>query len=361
MVIQLGIIGLSADQSAWASMAHVQAIKPGGPLAHQYKLTALATSKPESAKAAAEFHGVPVEKAYKVPMHKQLAMPALHAKKNVFVEWPLGANLAEAEEMAALAKKQGVKTYVCLQARCQPAFVKVKELVASGALGRIISTTVLGIDSSMIHLPEKARYINDPDSGASMLSVPVTHALDVVLHALASEFSSLSATSTITHPTIAFNSPRGSKSAPEPRTGADNVAITGILTPSGAPLSLHYLVATAATPSTFQWTICGEKASLRMEGASFAVQMMPPKLFMAEVPRGGEQKGIYDSREEGGAGWKEIEVPVLGLGVFGGVAEVYEKIAEGKAEAEGLVGFEEAVVRHRMVEAVERSAKEGKR
>lgn len=58
-------------------------------------------------------------------MHKQLAMPALHAKKNVFVEWPLGANLAEAEEMAALAKKQGVKTYVCLQARLQPVFVKV--------------------------------------------------------------------------------------------------------------------------------------------------------------------------------------------------------------------------------------------
>ncbi|KAL8652189.1 MAG: hypothetical protein Q9210_002824 [Variospora velana] len=186
MVIHLGIIGLSADQSAWANMAHVQAIKPGGPLAHQYKLTALATSKPESATAAAEFHGVPVEKAYskpediasdpdvdmvvvsvQVPMHKQLAMPALHAKKDVFVEWPLGANLAEAEEMAALAKKQGVKTYVCLQTRLQPALVKAKELVASGALGRIISTTVLGIDSQMIDFPEKARYINDPDSAQS--------------------------------------------------------------------------------------------------------------------------------------------------------------------------------------------------
>ncbi|KAL8652188.1 MAG: hypothetical protein Q9210_002823, partial [Variospora velana] len=91
-----------------------------------------------------------------------------------------------------------------------------------------------------------------------------------------------------------------------------------------------------------------------MEGTSFAVWVMPPKLFMAEAPRGGEQKGIYDSREEDGAEWKEIEVPVSGLGVFGGVAEVYEKIAEGKAEADGLVGFEEAVVRHRMVEAVER-------
>lgn len=58
-------------------------------------------------------------------MHKQLTMPALHAKKDVFVEWPLAANLAEAEEMNALAKKQGVKTYVGLQARMHASFVKV--------------------------------------------------------------------------------------------------------------------------------------------------------------------------------------------------------------------------------------------
>ncbi|KAL8896317.1 MAG: hypothetical protein Q9207_007763, partial [Kuettlingeria erythrocarpa] len=143
MVIRLGIIGLSADQAAWATMAHVSPFKPDGPLTDQYKLTALATSNPHSAKAAAKAHGVSPEKAYskpediandpdvdmvvvsvKVAMHKQLAMPALHAKKDVFVEWPLAANLAEAEEMNALAKKQGVKTYVGLQARMQAPFVK---------------------------------------------------------------------------------------------------------------------------------------------------------------------------------------------------------------------------------------------
>ena len=61
----------------------------------------------------------------KLPMHKQLALPALHAKKDVFVEWPLGNGLAEAEELAALAKKQGVKTVVGLQGRLQPPIVKV--------------------------------------------------------------------------------------------------------------------------------------------------------------------------------------------------------------------------------------------
>lgn len=67
MVVRLGIIGLSADQAAWATLAHVQALKPGGSLADQYKLTALATSNPESAKAAAKAHGLPPEKAYSSP------------------------------------------------------------------------------------------------------------------------------------------------------------------------------------------------------------------------------------------------------------------------------------------------------
>ena len=53
-------------------------------------------------------------------------MPVLEAKKDVFVEWPLGATTAQAEEMAALAKKQGVKNIVDLQARVNPVVQKVK-------------------------------------------------------------------------------------------------------------------------------------------------------------------------------------------------------------------------------------------
>ena len=60
-----------------------------------------------------------------VPLHKQLAIPALKAKKDVFVEWPLANGLQEAEELAALAKKQDVKTVVGLQARLAPSILKV--------------------------------------------------------------------------------------------------------------------------------------------------------------------------------------------------------------------------------------------
>lgn len=201
-----------------------------------------------------------------------------------------------------------------------------------------------------------------PSLGASVISVPVAHYIDVILYVLSSELSSLSATATTTYPTVSFISPTtGEKSAPEPKRFADNVAISGVLTPGGGVLSFHLAITSPATPPTFQCIICGEKGALKMEGKSPAVQLTPPTLYFAEAPEGGEQKGTYDSRE-GGAEWREVEVPKSGMaGLFGGVAEVYEAIAAGKGVAEGIVDFDEAVKRHRMVEAVERSAIEGRR
>lgn len=143
MTIRVGIIGLSASPSAWATLAHVAPLRSPA-LSPYYTLTAVCTSSPESALAAARAHGVAAEHAHsdpeamardpevdlvvvsvKVTMHYALAMPALRAGKDVFVEWPLGNDLKEAEEMAAQAKEKGVKTIVGLQARYRPAIMKV--------------------------------------------------------------------------------------------------------------------------------------------------------------------------------------------------------------------------------------------
>ncbi|KAI4256663.1 MAG: hypothetical protein L6R42_006089 [Xanthoria sp. 1 TBL-2021] len=285
MVIRLGIIGLSADPQAWAIMAHVPPIK--GPLASYYKITAGATSTPGTAKASAKAHGLPQEKGYsnptdiandpevdmvvvsvKPPIHKQLTMPALKAKKDFLVEWPLGSGLKEAQEMAELAKKQGVRYFVGLQARMSPAFAKI---VQSGVLGRITSTTVLGSDSQLMNFPEKARYINDPTSGrphrsplpvdhpnyippasnqpsalpqlplgVPMVSIPVVHTPDLSHRPTA-----------ITHPSIRFISPTGSFSSPEPKRHADNITVSSLLTPGDAVLDFQYLITAPATPSMF--------------------------------------------------------------------------------------------------------------
>ncbi|KAL9128404.1 MAG: hypothetical protein Q9175_007533, partial [Cornicularia normoerica] len=142
MTINLGIIGLSASPTAWATRAHVAPLKSPA-LSLHYNIIALATSSPTSAKAAAGAHKIDPAKAYsspeeiandkdvdmavvsvKVPLHKQLALPALHAKKDIFVEWPLAANTAQAIELAELAKKQGVRNIVGLQGLQAPVIQK---------------------------------------------------------------------------------------------------------------------------------------------------------------------------------------------------------------------------------------------
>ena len=61
--IGVGIIGLSADPTAWATAAHVPLLK-SAPLNETFKLLAVGTSSPQSAKKAAEAHGISVDKAY---------------------------------------------------------------------------------------------------------------------------------------------------------------------------------------------------------------------------------------------------------------------------------------------------------
>jgi predicted dehydrogenase len=128
-----------------------------------YKITALQNSSQASAEAAAKKYSLDGVATYdnpaaiakdphvdivavsvNVPQHYNLSRPALEAGKDVFVEWPLARNLAEAEELVQLAKEKGVRTMVGLQARQNPSILKAKEIVASGKLGKILGTTMFG-------------------------------------------------------------------------------------------------------------------------------------------------------------------------------------------------------------------------
>ena len=61
--IGVGIIGLSAEPTAWATAAHLSPLR-SAPLNEKFRLVAVGTSSPESAKKAAETHGISVDKAY---------------------------------------------------------------------------------------------------------------------------------------------------------------------------------------------------------------------------------------------------------------------------------------------------------
>lgn len=80
-------------------------------------------------------------------LHGELASRALHAGKHVFVEKPLALTVAEAEQLCLLAERRDRRLMVGHLLQYHPAFIKLRELVREGALGRLeyISSTRLNL------------------------------------------------------------------------------------------------------------------------------------------------------------------------------------------------------------------------
>ena len=70
--------------------------------------------------------------------HASLARRALDAGKHVLVEKPLTTSVADAEELVDLADSRGVHLMVGHTFEYNPAVWKLRELIRSGALGRIL-------------------------------------------------------------------------------------------------------------------------------------------------------------------------------------------------------------------------------
>lgn len=71
-------------------------------------------------------------------LHAPQTIEALKSGKNVVCEKPMATSLAEADEMIRIARKTGRILTVFQNKRYTPDFLKVKEIVRSGKLGRIV-------------------------------------------------------------------------------------------------------------------------------------------------------------------------------------------------------------------------------
>src|SRR5437764_7817279 len=246
--IRVGIIGANPDRG-WAAQAHIPALQS---LGDDFEITALSTTRRESADAAGKLFGVPaafdnhqalvmsptvdvVAVTVKVPYHLELATAALEAGKAVYCEWPLGNGLKEAEILAVLAKKKSVLAVVGLQARSAPSVAYVRDLIEQGYVGEVLSTTLIGSGMSWGPTVEPLNaYLNDRKNGATMLSIALGHAAEAVCYCLG-EVRELSATMTVRRKTFTIVG-TGER---RPMTAADQISVAGLLE-GGAALAIHY-------------------------------------------------------------------------------------------------------------------------
>ena len=198
-------------------------------------------------------------------------------------------------------------------------------------------------------LTEKNSYINDPEQGANLVSIAAIHALDPLLYLLG-EFKSLNATTATVFPELRFLQADGSKGELVKSTLSDFVSISGVLE-SGTAVSLVLESVTEATPEHMEWVISGEKGSLKLESAAPFLMMIPPTLYRSTPSR---QEG-EGKEEKSKAQWEEVEYE---KGAMGGIGDLYTAFAEGNKD---IVDFDLAVQRHKVVEAILRSAEKGTR
>jgi predicted dehydrogenase len=111
-----------------------------------------------------------------VAKHYELAKPAILAGKGIFVEWPLGNNLQEAKELSELVKSKGVKNFVGLQERVDPVVTKLKDIISSGRIGQVLSTTIIACTTILGPGPvhKKIKYFLDSEGGNSVM-IPFGH------------------------------------------------------------------------------------------------------------------------------------------------------------------------------------------
>jgi predicted dehydrogenase len=70
-------------------------------------------------------------------LHREIGLAAAEAGKPFWIEKPVGRDARETGEVAAAARRAGIATTVGFNYRHAPAVEHVRELVASGALGRV--------------------------------------------------------------------------------------------------------------------------------------------------------------------------------------------------------------------------------
>jgi predicted dehydrogenase len=359
--IRVGIIGASPDRG-WAAQAHIPALTS---LSDDFEITALSTSRRESADAASKRFGVPaafddhqdlvnspavdvVAITVKVPDHLELATAALAAGKAVYCEWPLGNGLQEAQTLAALAKEQGVLAVAGLQARSAPPVAYVRDLIEQGYVGDVLSTTLIGSGMGWGPTVEPFNaYLNDKRNGATMLSIALGHAADALCHCLG-EVQELSATMAQRRTTFAIEETgeTGSMAA------EDQVMVSGLLE-GGEALSIHYRGGYSRATNLL-WEINGTEGDLQLTAAGGQAQ-----IFEMDV-RGGQ--GAQSSLEILPVPERYRWSPPQATGPSTNVAQAYARFARDYREGTHLCPtFEDAVTRHRMLDAIETAAASGQR
>jgi len=252
--------------------------------------------------------------------------------------------------MAALAAEHGVRTVVGLQARQAPAIEFVQELLSDGYVGEVLSTTMIGLSIPGDVVVQANAYMLDKTNGANVITIPLGHSLDMLNYVLG-EFTSLSAVSDLRRPVITIEE-TGEQIV---KTAADQIAVVGTLA-SGATASIHIREAVAGG-SGFLWEINGTEGTLRVTADAAVPEIVPLTVAGARGPSEPAELAVPAPLTQKWPALTSLEgAPAYNVG------RAYAAFAADiDNETHTVPDFADAVRRHEVIAAIERSAVAGER
>ncbi|WFE53350.1 Gfo/Idh/MocA family oxidoreductase [Micromonospora sp. WMMD1155] len=358
-VIRVGIIGADTKAS-WAGASHIPALAAQP----QFVLAAVATRREESARAAAKAFGAErwyadpldlindpsidlVTVAVKVPAHRDLVLPALAANKAVYSESPLGASVAQTEEMAEAAG--GLHTAIGLQGRLNPSVRRAAEIIEAGRLGRLLSARVAA--TTFGNGPESVsayEYFDKAAAGAGFLTIAAGHVLDVV-EAVLGDITEIDARTEILWPEVKLVD-TGAVTTREVPDHLDAI----VKTSSGPSVGVQILAGVPPTDAAFSLEVRGSDGWLRLTGNHPAGVQVGDLTLSSSVDFTAPDRPVAT-----GTGPTAAEI---WNGASINVGEVYASLARDIANGtHHTPGFGHAAHNSRLVAAVERAARTGTR
>jgi predicted dehydrogenase len=355
--IRLGLIGASV-KGTWSARSHLPAVRASS----DFELTAVCTTKPETAEAARQVWGArlafddyhkmiaspeidAVAVVVRVPSHYAPTKAALEAGKHVYCEWPLGRTTEEAAELSALAKDCSVVTAAGLQARVSPAVMHMKELVDGGFVGEVMAVHVSLLREGVLSRPSHRTWQRDATLGANTLTIANGHTVDAMRYVVG-DFRRLSAL-------VATQAKQWLDTGANTLldvTSPDNVLLSGHLA-SGAVVSAH-IGAIPFAGSGYRMEIYGREGTLVATGRD-SPQLCEVFLHGAQ---GANQLAPIPVPEP-----LTFASPLTPAGEALNVGQMYSLFARAIRDGKGLQPtFETAVDLHRLVDAIRQASDTGR-
>lgn len=353
--IRVGFIGLNPD-SHWASMSHFPALQF---LDKDFEVIGVANSSLQSSQKTAQAFNLKyafatpdelinceeidlVVVTVKVPYHYELVSAALKAGKNVHCEWPLGNGLEEAQKLVELAKEKKVVATVGNQMRTAAEVLYLKQLIANGYVGEVLSTTLIGDAGNWgAQTVQDLAYLSDKSNGATMLSIPFAHTMAGVKEVLG-DFEDISGRMIKRRDTVYISDTKVSIAT----TAEDQIMVNGVLK-SGAAISAHYRGG-LSKGTNFLWEINGTRGDIQVRADIGHGQMTQLSLFGAQDDEK-KLEPLFPPREF----YAGRPQNVIVRNVAGVYALVAQDIREGTKKAPS---FEDALELHKLLDKIERTS-----